>query len=281
MFCPYCGNPCADTHKFCFRCGSALPELTAEQAVPEAPVNNETVPEPAPVSVEHPETAAVATDFPEPVSDPIPAADETVPYILPTEPETVAPPPKKGRLWPPILALCLMMCVGLVAFFMAPRTPAPAKSCFRVENGVLYFDQTLYTGSEELTVPDTVDGVTVTGISDGCFADCDTLTTIILPETVTIIGDYAFSGCDALRGIYIPHGVLSVGAGALANCPVLEAVYFPGSVTEIGAGCLDDCAGLQYIIFDGTYAQWRNLYSGIFANRVELHTLDGVYYAKP
>ena len=198
------------------------------------------------------------------------------------EPPTITPPQApKGRLWPPILALCIMICVGLAAFFLTPKAPEPSRSCFTAENGVLYFDAGLYTGGEELTIPATVNGMTVTAISDSCFADCDGLTTIILPETVTVIGDKAFSGCDSLRGIYFPDGVLSVGAGALAQCPALEAVYFPESLTEIGEGCLDDCSGLQYILYDGTYAQWRELYDGIFQNQVELHTSDGVYRAQP
>ena len=216
-----------------------------------------------------------------------PAEDTTLtaftdPASVPTaSSDGPAPLPTKGRLWPPILVLCLMIGIGLAAFFLMPRTPEPAKSCFTVESGVLYFDYSLYTGPEELTVPDTVDGVTVTGISRNCFADCDGLTTIILPETLTIIGDKAFAGCDALRGIYIPNGVLSIGAGALAQCPALEAVYLPGSLTDIGDGFLDECPGLQYILFDGTYSQWRDLYNGIFKNRVELHTKDGVYQAQP
>lgn len=274
MFCPYCGNPCADTHKYCFRCGEALPERIDDEAAPVAPVPDENTPESFPPPAMLPEPEVAVTDLPEP--NPM-----AVPDICPTEPETVTPPPRKGRLWPPILVLCLMMCVGLAAFFLGPGTPAPAKSCFTVENGILFFDESLYSGSEELTVPEMVDGMAVTGISENCFADCDNLTTIILPKTVTVIGDHAFAGCDALRGIYIPNGVLSIGAGAMAQCPSLEAVYLPGSLSEIGEGCLDDCDGLQYILFDGTYAQWRDLYSGIFQNQVELHTKDGVYRAQP
>ena len=270
MFCPYCGTLCAEYHKYCYRCGKELPETDADEAIPETAVSNDALLDPAPIPVELPEAEAVSAETTEPI--PVPPAE------VPAEPD---PQPKRGRLWPPILVLCLMMCTGLSAFFLAHRTPDPARSCFTVENGVLYFDYSLYTGPETLTVPETVDGVAVTGISQGCFADCDSLTTIILPETVTVIGDSAFAGCDALRGIYFPNGVSSIGAGALAQCTALEAVYFPDSLMEIGDGCLDGCDGLRYILFDGTYAQWRDLYQGIFKSRVELHTDDGVYRAMP
>lgn len=288
MFCPYCGTSCAENHKFCFRCGKPLPELTAEALIPAAPPIPAAVSEEGPIQTVLPETEAVLTELPEPEHPAPPAVEpvlENAATYADAAPAEPAPQPKKGRLWPPILALCIMICIGLAAFFLLTRTPVsqpePAKSCFTVENGVLYFDASLYTGGAELTVPEEVDGMTVTIISESCFADCDQLTTIILPESVTVIGDKAFSGCDSLRGIYFPEGVLSVGAGALARCPALEAVYFPGTVAEIGEGCLDDCASLQYIIYSGTYAQWRELYDGIFQNRVELHTNDGVYRPQP
>ena len=284
MFCPYCGTLCAEYHKYCYRCGKELPEPDADEVIPETAVSDDILSDLEPIS-------------PEPISpEPIPPEPEEVPSVLPeieaaaaeplpappaTEPAEPVPQPKKGRLWPPILALCLMMCAGLAAFFLMPGASNAARSCFTIEGGVLYFDYSLYTGPETLTVPETVDGVAVTGISQGCFADCDGLTTIILPQTVTTIGDNAFAGCDSLRGIFIPQGVLSIGSGALAQCPVLEAVYFPDSLMEIGDGCLDGCDSLRYILFDGTYAQWRDLYQGIFKSRVELHTDDGVYRAMP
>ena len=285
MFCPYCGNPCAENHKFCFRCGKPLPEPTVDESIPESPESAEPVSEAVNTEPLLPETEAALSELPEPEQEILPTEEPTsaapMPFQEPAAPTEPAPQPKKGRLWPPILALCIMMCVGLAAFFLAPRAPEPARSCFTVESGVLYFDYSLYTGSDELTVPDSVDGMAVTGISQGCFADCDRLTTIILPETVTIIGDKAFSGCDNLRGIYIPEGVLSIGADALAGCPSLEAVSFPASTAEIGDGCLDQCDSLKFIFYDGTYAQWRELYDGTFQTGVKLYTKDGTYTAQP
>lgn len=285
MFCPYCGNPCAETHKFCFRCGKALPVSAVEEPIPETAVPNVPISEAIHAESLLPETEAALSELPETEQENLPTEESTVAAPIPSyEPAAQiepAPQSKKGRLWPPILVLCIMMCVGLAAFFLAPRAPEPVKSCFTVESGVLYFDYSLYTGSDELTVPETVDGMAVTGISQGCFADCDRLTTIILPDTVTIIGDTAFSGCDNLRGIYIPEGVLSIGAGALAQCPALEAVAFPQSIAEIGDGCLDDCISLQHIFYDGTYAQWRELYNGTFRTGVKLYTNDGTYAAQP
>lgn len=284
MFCPYCGNPCAEDHKFCFRCGKPLPEVleTASAVIPAKPEALE--PAPAAEAVPAAETPDVSSELLSETAAAASLISEYVEITPPTEPAPTASVPQqapKGRLWPPILALCVMICIGLAAFFLLPKATAPARSCFSVENGVLYFDTTLYTGGEELTVPAAVDGMTVTAISENCFADCDNLTAIILPDTVTVIGDNAFAGCDSLRGIYLPEGLLSIGIGALSNCPALEAVYFPGSLSEIGTGCLDGCNGLRYILYGGTYSQWRRLYDGTFRSGVELHTSDGTFYAQP
>lgn len=282
MFCPYCGNPCAETHKYCFRCGKPLPEPIEPEPAASTVIPEESITEQAAPAVETSEAAPELLTETSADNSPLAVYATTEPSAEERDPaEAIPPQTPKGRLWPPILALGLMVFIGLVAYFVFPRQSTQATSCFYVDNGVLYFDDSLYTGSDELTVPAAVDGMTVTAISENCFADCDRLTTIILPETVTVIGDKAFAGCDALRGIYFPEGVLSVGNGALAQCPALEAVYFPETLTEIGDGCLDDCGALQYILFDGTYAQWRELYDGTFRSGVELHTSDGTYYAQP
>lgn len=280
MFCPYCGNSCADTHKFCYICGKELPVLPAAAHVPEDSITEEPVPAVLPPK-ETPETTAEETVAPDeiPAEPPAEAPADT---SEPSPVETAVPTsqPKKGRLWPPVLALCIMICLGLTAFYFGGGLAADA-SCFTVENGVLYFDYAGYTGSNELTIPATVDGMPVTAISDGCFQNCDRLTTIILPESVTFIGENAFAGCDSLRGIYIPNGVQSIGSNALAECPALEAVSFPSSISAIGDGCLDHNESLQYIFYDGTYARWQELYNGTFRSGVELHTSDGTYYATP
>ena len=55
---------------------------------------------------------------------------------------------------------------------------------------------TRYTGNAaELSVPDTLDGHSVTSIGEWAFFGCDSLTSITLPEGLTSIGDNAFYDC--------------------------------------------------------------------------------------
>jgi len=49
-----------------------------------------------------------------------------------------------------------------------------------------------------LTIPEIVNGMTVTKIGDDAFAGNTTITSIDLPDTITIIGKRAFKGCTLL-----------------------------------------------------------------------------------
>ncbi|MBR5579977.1 MAG: leucine-rich repeat domain-containing protein, partial [Treponema sp.] len=56
---------------------------------------------------------------------------------------------------------------------------------------------------------------------------------------VTSIGDYTFSDCESLTSVSIPEGVTSIGAWAFGNCTSLTSVSIPASVTSIEAGAFD------------------------------------------
>ena len=66
-----------------------------------------------------------------------------------------------------------------------------------------------YAGT--LTIPEQVNGHTVTALSAGAFNGCHSLKAVNLPPTLTTIGDYAFNGCDSLTSIIIPGQVSTIG----------------------------------------------------------------------
>lgn len=91
---------------------------------------------------------------------------------------------------------------------------------------------TSYTGSKvSFTVPDTVNGITVTGIGDGVFEGMN-ISEIVLPETVTSIGANAFRDCSVLKTIFA-RGVTKISDYALYNCVWLKNIYF-GDITSVG-----------------------------------------------
>ncbi len=83
----------------------------------------------------------------------------------------------------------------------------------------------------EITVPYSINGVTITGIGDGAFENQAGITSIELPYSLEEIGDNAFKGCSALESIEIETNVTSIGYGAFAGCDKLDiSVNYANSV---------------------------------------------------
>ena len=151
------------------------------------------------------------------------------------------------------------------------------EGCFALAEGSLVFLPDRWDGSPIVHIPGTIGGQPVTAIGPGCFAGCDTLTTIILPESVAIIGPMAFSGCSSLRGLQLPDDVISIGAGAFSGCDDLQAITIPVTLEQIAPGTFDDCASLMYIFYDGTYEDWCSLYSGFINPFTAVICIDGIF----
>ncbi len=282
MYCPNCGTKCADSYHFCYHCGFQLPELT----LPPEPIETNFIEPQTPVA-DPIETDLIDQDSPVSEAE-MPRSVEQEPTestpgpeeVAATEPTLSAPTPKKGRLWPPLAAMGLLITLGICLFFFGPKAPPQSSDFLTIAEGAVTFHAEYYTGGPELTIPSEIDGQTVTAIAPGGFRDCE-LESVILPETITEIGAEAFANCDALRGIYIPGSVIQIGNAAFSDSDGLEAIYLPGSLESIGEDALGTCDRLKYIIFSGTYDQWAELYDGKFVSRVELHALDGTYYTHP
>lgn len=78
----------------------------------------------------------------------------------------------------------------------------------------------------EIIIPETIDGLRVTAIARGAFADCTAIVRITLPQTLLSIGSDAFRGCSKLTEIRIPDAVQSIGLGAFVGCTSLQGVHF-------------------------------------------------------
>ena len=189
-------------------------------------------------------------------------------------------PEKKGRHWVPLLLMTILALCCTALFYAIPmnRDQTPATPWFSVEEGILYFDPAQYTGGSELTVPDQVDGQTVTAISKACFQNCTTLTTIQLPDTLEAIGEGAFRNCTGLRGIEIPGGVAFIGRDSFSGCSALEAVCISNKLQLIGSGVFDGCTSLRYIYFLGNFRDWTLLYREFLDPNVIISCDDGMFH---
>ena len=110
-------------------------------------------------------------------------------------------------------------------------------------------DENEYTG--EITIPETItvdeDVYNVTSIGKYAFANCTSLTSVIIPNSVTSIGGYAFVGCSSLTSVKIPNSVTSIGEDAFYGCTSLTSITIPNSVTSIGEGAFYGCTSLRSV----------------------------------
>ena len=82
-----------------------------------------------------------------------------------------------------------------------------------------------YSGSDDnLTIPDTINGLPVTGIGYQAFQWCNSLTNVTIGTNVTIIGDNAFFFCSNLIGVTIPASVISIGVEVFWLCSSLNHI---------------------------------------------------------
>lgn len=67
-----------------------------------------------------------------------------------------------------------------------------------------------------ITIPDNVNGYSVTCIAYYAFYFCKNLTSIVIPNSVITINPDAFKQCSSLTNISIPNSVTSIYAGAFS-----------------------------------------------------------------
>ena len=103
---------------------------------------------------------------------------------------------------------------------------------------------TCYLGNKtSLTLPDNYKGEGYK-IDECAFYGCDSLTSVVIPNSVTGIGYQAFENCSALKNVEIPESVTSIGYRAFYGCS-FDYIYFlnPTPVTY------SDFLGTQTVIF--------------------------------
>lgn len=97
---------------------------------------------------------------------------------------------------------------------------------------------TNYTGSATVvTIPSTINGLTVTGVGDGTnnvFSSI-VLNALTIPDTVLVINSYACYNNGSLTNLTLGTNIIGIGSNSFYLCGSLAAVTIPNSVLTIEA----------------------------------------------
>lgn len=141
---------------------------------------------------------------------------------------------------------------------------------------------TKYRGSGgNITIPSVIDGYKVTAIGEDAFYKCESLRTVVIPDTVTSIGKSAFFYCTILDQVAFEGGITSIGDYAFAATKLkeiklpdsvthigdyafsysydLETVIIPNSVKTIGVGAFIGCSDFEIVHYEGNESEWKNI----------------------
>lgn len=130
-----------------------------------------------------------------------------------------------------------------------------------------------YGDQTELELPDTFDGKNYQ-IYQNAFANNQTITKVILPDTVTYIGTNAFSNCNNLKSVVIGNGVTEISKSVFWNCKNLESVTIGNGVTKIDNFSFSGCTNMTGV-YISDMAAWCN----IDFKKADNYISNPLYYA--
>ncbi len=128
------------------------------------------------------------------------------------------------------------MACSFIVLLIATNTVQAQFQYTNINGSLTIIKYTGTTGEADIPATINVNGndLPVTGIGDAAFANCYSLTDVVIPSGVTNIGVSAFGYCGNLTNIFIPDGVLNIGVNAFVDCSSLQYVKIPDSVTSLG-----------------------------------------------
>lgn len=108
-------------------------------------------------------------------------------------------------------------------------------------------NRTYVSGNVTIPAYITVDKInyTVTSIGGSAFNDCESMTSISIPNTITAIESDAFNVCTGLSILNIPNSVKTIGTEAFQICSGLTSVTLGRSLASIGGRAFGGCSKIK------------------------------------
>lgn len=101
-----------------------------------------------------------------------------------------------------------------------------------------------YSGVKYITLPETF--TTFTGTAN--FYDCDSLRTIVIPDSVKALPNECFSACDSLHYVTLPAALESMGSTCFASCDIYD-IDIPGTLATIPYQAFSNNTNLSTVTF--------------------------------
>lgn len=109
-----------------------------------------------------------------------------------------------------------------------------AQFTFTTNNGTITITRYIGPGGDVI-IPDTTNGLPVTGVGPSAFAYCFNLTNVTIPDSITTIGQAAFFDCTNLASVTLPSSVRYIGEGPFSCCTGLADIEVDAGNTNFSS----------------------------------------------
>ena len=135
---------------------------------------------------------------------------------------------------------------------------------FEVFDGLETIGQNSFYGCVSLSnivLPSTVQTIDATAFYGCSSLTTDSLSALFKENTSTLytIGSNAFAYCDSIDTLVIPNSVTNIGYQAFSYCTSLQSVTISSHIQKIEQGLFRGCTSLENIRFSGSVASWNYL----------------------
>lgn len=113
-------------------------------------------------------------------------------------------------------------------------------------NGHYYITKFCGFEEEEMTIPNMIDGKSITVIGEGAFRGCTAVKKIRISEGIAVLDKEAFKECSALEEVILPETLVGISGGVFWETD-LKSVIIPHSVTVIGQAAFMGCENLTSV----------------------------------
>lgn len=160
-----------------------------------------------------------------------------------------------------LFVTAFIVCAASILWGTMPLPSCPTPEwTWQIKNGkaIIKLKSTSQPIRGAITIPAIINGYPVGSIGNEAFAECDGLTSVIIPEGVTSIGERAFSKCTELNEVKLPISLTTIENGAFFGCAKLSSLSIPISVSSIGDSVFFGCSKLWIYVEEqnATYVSW-------------------------